>query len=94
MGVEGLAGPEGRVAMIVRAALALLTENMIDQATDRSVLRVHGAGELCDESGPVVGEQALVVERKRELTVRLDHSHGLDGLPEGRWPACLRPCTF
>lgn len=92
MGVEGLAGLEGRDAMIVRAALALLAEDVIEQETDRSVLRIHEVGVLRDESGPVVGEQArAVVARARELAAELDRSHGLDGLPEGRWPECLRP---
>ena len=79
-------------AMIVRAALALLAEDVIEQETDRSVLRVHEVGVLRDESEPVVGAQArAVVERARELAAELDRSHGLDGLAEGRWPACLRP---
>ena len=79
-------------AMILRAALALLAEDVVEQETDRSVLRVYEVGVLRDESGPALEAQAeRVVSRARQLVAQLDDSRELAGLSEGQWPACLRP---
>ena len=79
-------------AQIVRAALALLAEDVREQERDRSVLGVHEVGVLRDESAPALrGQARQVIGRALELAGELDEAHGLAGVPEGQWPACLRP---